>query len=204
MVARAGWLAVCALAAALPAAAQDRPQYFPTRDVAVEYRIEGGNRNGGPQTIKIFYAAHGEWMRIDAGRRAYSIIDRAKGRMIIVMASQKSYMEMPFNPDRQRDFLLSDKVKFTRLGNDTVAGLACTIWQFELDKRSGTACITADGVMLRGEAPAEASYAGKIVAVSVTYGPQPGAMFVPPAGYNRLEMPRLPPGLAPGGLPLPH
>jgi uncharacterized protein DUF4412 len=204
MLARSGWLAIGGLAAALPAAAQVRPQYLPTRDVAVEYRLESNSHPGAPRTLRIIYAANGERMRVEAGRDGYSIIDRVNGRMMIVMAGQKSYLELKFNPEKQRNFLLSDKVRFARLGSDTVAGLPCTLWQVEADKHSGTACLTADGVMLRGEAPNEDKMSGRIVAVAVNYGPQPPSLFTPPAGYSRLAMPRLPPGMVPGVPRLPH
>jgi hypothetical protein len=200
MLGRSALLAAAVLALALPAAAQEHPQYRPTRDVAVEYSIEGRTHNGGPKSIKAAYMASGDRLRVEAGHAGYWIIDRPKGRMFMIIAAQKTYMELPFNPGKERDFMLSDKMKFTRAGSDTVAGLPCTIWQIQADKHSGTACITADGVMLRGETQLQPGNSVKIVAASVDYGPQPEGMFAPPADYNRLQMPRLPPGMAPGGM----
>jgi hypothetical protein len=76
-------------------------------------------------------------------------------------------------------------MRINRVGKDTVAGVVCTVWDVRGPRGGGTACITADGLLLRvqgsqpGEAPA-------MEAVSVAYGPQPADLFTLPAGLHQV------------------
>ena len=69
----------------------------------------------------------------------------------------------------------------SRVGADTVAGLACTQWRTTDTRGEQTlACTTDDGVMLRATA------GGRVLmeAVSVSYTPQDQAVFALPPGYT--------------------
>jgi len=63
--------------------------------------------------------------------------------------------------------------------------------------RSGSVCVTADGIVLRGQGHDPQYGSGSVEAVSVTYAPQPASLFQLPAGYLRMEIPHLP--AEPGG-----
>jgi hypothetical protein len=200
MLARAGLLVLVGSAPVWPAAAQDRPPDVPTRDVTATYRVEGGAPNSGPQTIKMSYKANGDRMRVDEDHVSYTIMDGTTKRTYMVSTPERSYMEAPFDPQAERGFV-PPGLKFSREGTDTVAGLPCTVWKAQMQNNTSTACITADGVMLRAEqgggAPGEP--AQRIVAVSVDYSPQPDSLFVPPAGFRRVQPPPGPPGGMQGG-----
>ena len=124
------------------------------------------------------------------------LIDGRAKRMNIVMDRQHSVMAMPFDPDHMTSFLLSSSAHYTRGGNDTVSGLACTNWTVETQQGKGTACVTDDGVILRahaaGQSPTGESGTGMIEATSVHYGPQPESVFALPAGYKVMGLPELP------------
>lgn len=199
MVMRAGLLVLVGLAPVWPAAAQDRPPDVPTRDVSATYRVEGGPPGAAPETIKMAYKANGDKMRIDEDHVTYTIMDGADRRTFVVNVPEKAYFQVPFNPEEERG-ALPPGTKFARMGTDTVAGLPCTIWRAQIDSSASTACITADGVMLRSEQPAPDGSVQKMIATSVEYSPQPDSLFQAPVGYKRVQGPPMSPGAAvPGG-----
>jgi hypothetical protein len=176
------------------ARAEDRPPVMPTRDVAVDYHTTA---NGRTNDLRVLYSATTQRLRAEAaGQSSYVIIDGRAKQLHVVMDRQKAVMDLPFDADRMRGFLLSDKAHYTRTGHDTVAGLPCTVWNVRAEHSDATACITDDGVILRGEgagsAPTGQSGTGKIEAVSVHYGPQPDDVFTIPAGYRAMARPELP------------
>ena len=66
--------AVMAIALSLPAQAQEAPRLFPSRDVAVTYRVTSG---GPMQEIAIAWAAAARLMRIELPGMGYTIADFA-------------------------------------------------------------------------------------------------------------------------------
>lgn len=192
-----------ALATGRPAAAQDRPTILPTRDVAVSYRATGPVQGQQQQQdLRVAFTNKGRLMRVEGiqgmaggGRNAgsYVIVDHNTQLMTMVMAQDRRFMELPVNNAFSRGFLVSESMRFVRRGTEAVAGLKCTVWDITSADGNGNACITEDGVMLRGNG---IDGKGAIVANSVTYGPQSAALFKPPADFQKLEMPA---GLLPGG-----
>ena len=197
-----GLMAVAILVPAMaPAMAQERPAILPTRDVAVTYRasgpVQGQQRE---QELKVAFTAGGKLMRVEGigggpGAGADVIVDHTAQRMTMVMAEDRRFMEMAVNNAFSRGFLVSDTMKFMRRGAESVAGVKCTVWDITSADGNGNACITEDGVMLRGNG---IDGKGAIVATAVAYGPQPAANFKPPAGFSKIEMPV---GMSPGGGP---
>lgn len=191
------------LAIAGPAAAQEHPLMQPSRDVTVEYRLNGPSE--GPrhvQTVRMYFSDRGAKFRVDAvGQPGYSIMDRAGNRMIVVMPEQRMYMEMPFDPKRAMDFDSKDGT-FTRRGTATVAGLTCNVYYGKTPRHSGEVCVTDDGVMLRAKSDTGGE-GGDIEATKVTYGAQPANLFTPPADFQKMDMSHMPmgPGGPPGGRP---
>ncbi len=195
--------AIAATAFAGAAAAQDRPAITPTKDVTVEYSYKSTPKAGPPQQgqSKIATAAGGKQMRIEGvGPAGYMVIDRAGGHTMMVMDAQHSYIEMPFDPARAGPFAMRENMKFARKGTDTVAGIKCTVWETQGDQGTGTACITDDGVLLRGESNGPNGHA-LMTATSVSYASLPDSVFQPPAGYQKMQMPALPPGAGRPGMP---
>jgi hypothetical protein len=115
--------------------------------------------------------------------------------MVMVMPQDRRFMEMPVNDAFARGFVLNEGMTFVRRGTETVAGLKCTLWEVTSREGAGSACVTDDGVLLRGRGN---DGKGGIEATAVRYGPQPAALFRPPADFTKLEMPA---GMAPGARP---
>lgn len=195
-------LTVTALAAGLlvvgaaAAQAQTHPPLRPTRDVKVTYQVTpGANAPAqvqGPRELQVLYSATGR-MRVDSsspGHPGFAILDRPAHSMIVVMPAEHRYLQMPLQ-SRAGDTLQLDNpdLTFVRGGSATVAGLNCTQWQVSSKSNpahAGTACITKDGVMLKGSGNASA---GSMLATKVEYGTLPDALFRPPPGFQKMEMP---------------
>ena len=192
------------LLAALPAAAQDRPVFAPTRDVAVTYRVTAGQ--GAGHSLRMAWLVAERKLRVDAeGAPGWSVIDQRAQRMLVVMEQQRAVLEVPANTGPGGLSLPTEPpagARFTRGAAATVAGLRCTTWRYEDGDKQGETCLTADGVMLRssgGQRDGQGSRTGAVEATAVAYGPQDPARFEPPPGYRALQLPagRAAPGLPP-------
>lgn len=188
------------LLAALPAAAQDRPVFQPQRDVAVTYRVTGGP--GGGQEIRMAWLTAAQRLRVDHAA-GWSVLDQRAQRMLMVVDAQRLVVEVPAQAAAGAGgFVLPSpqppaSARFTRAGEERIAGHACTLWRHEDGPVRGEACLTADGVMLRSRG-SQGERAGAVEAVAVAYGPQDPARFEPPAGYRTMQLPA---GIPPGGTP---
>lgn len=180
-------LVLAALAAtAAPALAQDRPPPMPTRDVAVTYRVTGGRE------MRIAWLTGEQRMRVDMPDGQGAMIMDLKGRRaFMVVDAQRVVVEIPTGGNMPQPGQIPPEARMTREGSDRVAGQACTVWRVqERDGRRSSACVTADGVLLRARGPDGTE---GIEATQVVYGAQDPARFRPPAGY-RTEQMRMPPG----------
>ena len=196
-----GLALLAAVAGGQTVAAQDRPTILPTRDVAITYRATGPVQGQQQQQdLKVAFTSAGRLMRVEGtgGQMSgtYVIVDHTAQRMTMVMTGDRRFIEMPVNNAFSRGFLLSDTMKFVRRGGDSVAGVKCTVWDVNSPEAVGTACLTEDGVMLRGSG---LDGKGALVATSITYAPQPAALFKPPADFSKIEMPSL--AMPPRGRP---
>jgi hypothetical protein len=188
-------LAAAIIAVALPVAAQaqDRPQIFPTRDVAVTYRVAG---QGQQAELTMQWAAAPRLMRMNMpGGVGYIVADHQNQRGFMVMEAMRTIMDVPLAQaaGMQRDL---ENAQFTRAGTEKIAGTDCTVWRYQGASQSGEACITADGVMLRAQGSAQGQQ-GRMEATRVAYGAQDAAQFRRPQGYQTMQMPQ---GI-PGGMP---
>lgn len=184
-----------ALLAALPfaAQAQDRPQIYPTRDVAVTYQVTGRSQiQSGEMTLMWSAAQRLLRMNMPQGL-GYMVADQRAQRGFMVIEQMRAIMDVP--ADRVAGFQKQfESARFTRGGVDRVAGQNCTVWRYQSARGQGEACITADGVMLRTEGNAEGAGEGRMEATRVVYAPQDAALFSRPQGYQSMQ---LPPGLQP-------
>jgi hypothetical protein len=187
---RRHFLILAALAVAAPAMADDRPLMRPSRDVAVEYRSNGA----AAEVVTMRFAGNGNRIRIDGPNdRGYAILDSDAGRMIVVIAEKHMYLERPADPNMMPMFQAANAA-FVKTGTDKVAGLSCTTYDANINDRKGQVCLTSDGVMLRAKS-ADADHQRELEAVKVTYGDQPSALFEPPAGFQKMDIPNLPGGM---------
>lgn len=172
--------------AATPALAQERPSLAPTRDVAITYHFLSQR----PGDLHMSIQASTGLTRVDAFRQhGYVIMDRKAQRMTMVMTDQRIYVESAVPAGQQSSPELDPTARFTRHGTDTVAGLACTVWDYTSARASGTACITDDGVLLRSR---DSTGQHGLEATEVIYAPQPDADFHPPADFTRKDVPQMP------------
>jgi hypothetical protein len=177
-----------AMLVTLPAAGQDRPITRPTRDLAVVYHVQAAGPNGEPETrtVQMFWTGQGTRLRLQSdGQPGFGLVDYAAGRMTMVMPPQKAYAVMTFDADHARGLNIPTGAVINRSGSDTVAGVACTEWTVRGPKGGGTACITNDGLVLR-VGSAQPGQPAAMLAVSVTYGPQPADLFTLPAGFHEV------------------
>ena len=188
---RSVFLAITAFAFSLPALAQEAPRLFPSRDVAVTYRVSGA---GPMQEVTMAWAAAPRLMRVELPGMGYTIADFAgqKGFMVMQMP-QPMVMDIPMAQAAGHVRAL-EAARFTRLGTDRVAGVACTNWRHEGPQGSGTGCFTDDGVLLRSQGAAQGIQGG-LEALNVSYGAQDMARFQRPAGVPSMQMPG---GMLPG------
>lgn len=185
-----------ALLVAIPAAAgaQDRPQIYPTRDVAVTYRVAG---QGQSAELTLLWSAAQRMMRMNMPQgMGYMVADHQAQRGFMVMEQMRMVMDVPMDQAAgyQRDL---EKARFTRGGEERIAGQSCTVWRFESQGQSGEACITGDGVMLRANGSAQGQQ-GRMEATRVVYAPQDAGLFRRPQGYQTMQMPQGMPQGMPG------
>ena len=194
---RSVFLAISALTLSLPALAQEAPRLFPSRDVAVTYRVSGA---GPMQEVTMAWAAAPRLMRVELPGMGYTIADFAGQKGFMVMQiPQPIVMDIPMAQAAAHARAL-ESARFTKLGADRVAGIACTNWRHEGPQGSGTGCFTDDGVMLRSQGSAQGMQ-GALEASRVTYGPQEIARFQRPAGVPSMQMPGgMLPGLPPASM----
>lgn len=195
MLVRTGLVILFGLAPIWRATAQERPVDVPTRSVSATYRLEGGPPGAGQATMSMWYDANRDKMRIGEGGHGYTIMDGAARRTYVVNIPQRSYFEVPFDP-AQRNFV-PPGMRFTKDGMRSVAGQTCTVWQAAAQGHTSSACITSDGVMLSAEQHGPGGQTERITATSVSYGPQPASLFVPPTSYRLVQ----PPPMRGAGMP---
>lgn len=191
-----------ALLAALPLAAQaqERPQVFPSRDVAITYRVAG---QGQQAELTMLWSAAQRLMRMNMPQgMGYMVADHQAQRGFMVMEAMRMVMDVPMQQAAgyQRDF---ENARFTRGGTEKIAGHDCTVWRYQSASGQGEACITNEGVLLRGQGAAQGAGAGRMEAVRVVFAPQDAGLFRRPQGYQTMQMPQgMPPGMGvPGQRP---
>jgi hypothetical protein len=189
-------LAAALLTAPLAATAQERPQLFPTRDVAVTFRVAG---QGQQAELTMLWSAAQRLMRTNLPQGAgYMVVDHNGQRAFMVMEAMRMVMDVPIEQAtaQQRYF---ETARFTRGGTERVAGHDCTVWRYQSGSGESEACITSDGVLLRGQGSAAGGGSGRIEAVRVVFAPQDASLFRRPQGYQTMQMPQGMPGQRPTG-----
>jgi hypothetical protein len=172
---------------AVPALAQQAPMLLPSRDVAVTFRLSGGERQ--PGDIHAAWLSSQRVLRVDnASAPGWLVVQQPTQRAFMVMEGQRLVMRLPPAPEIA---MLLDRPeaqgRVTRLGRRSIAGIACTDWQIERrDGKGGTACLTPDGVLLRAQQTGRREV---LEATQVRYGPQDPARFQLPQGYPQLQLP---------------
>lgn len=185
------------------------PDYMATYDVV----RSTPSSDASPALTMTVYSTGGKTrsetvLPMKADVKMVSLMDRDAKQFV-------SYAEGPGMPKRANKLSADDVKRMeenfprpdatwkpTKIGADTVAGLSCNIWQ--IPPRAPAAdsavtppadsaatppkplemCITDDGIMLRVGSAAEP----RVLAKTVTRGPQDPALFTLPAGYEVVDM----------------
>ena len=173
--------------AATTAQAQEKPPMFPTRDVAVTYRVTGAQAQAGVPGMTLSWLSAQQVMRMDMGPMGYMVADHRNQRGFMVIEAARMIMDIPMAQAMQQAGP-SATATYRRTGSDTVAGLACTVWSFQDGGNTGNACITAEGVMLRA-AGNSGGQSGGMEATQVAFGAQDPARFQRPQGFQSMQIP---------------
>jgi hypothetical protein len=174
---------------ATAAHAAETPRYLPNRDAAITYRSTGTDAQI-PPNLTVRYFAAGDRLRLEGGPLGYLLVDRTMERIELVMPQPRLVMEMPQGGGITDGFILGNHLKFTRTGTDNVIGRACTTYDVTAERARGRVCLTADGLLLRGEGQGRDGRRASIEATSIALATQPAGLFSPPGGYTMMAMPR--------------
>ncbi len=178
-----------------PARTQERPQLQPIRDVAVTYRLEGAAADvlpgGAPgdraSALRLFWDAAGQRLRVEAGRPQALLVDLRNRDARVVDTGLRSAITLPMR-DADLQALTLSGVTLARRGQETIAGLPCTVWAAQDRRGAGTVCFTTDGVPLRASGEIDGRR-GSFTATTVEYGTQPAELFRVPPGFMSLSVP---------------
>jgi hypothetical protein len=177
-----------ALATFLLAAAPATPPAMPRVDATILYRVAPAHRPVA--VVRVYFAAAGRLLRIDAPEGgSATVLDRAHDTLTLVVDTQRTFLLVPMTRPLPDPFLLGTDMRFTATGVvRRIAGLSCAVWRTRgPDGGDGTACVTADGVLLAADGTDGAGGTGSVLALAATVAPLPPSLFVPPAGYRRLQ-----------------
>ena len=190
--------ALALLVAAVPAwAASPAPRVLPRQDVTVTYRVSGAAADsipligtaGAPTEMRLAWsAAQNRLLVMPVGRPQRLLVDLAGHVATVLDDSLHAALSLPMR-DTDVQGLTMANARFTRRGQETIAGETCTDWAVESGRSSGTVCSTEDGVPLRGEGDVNGRH-GTFVATAIDHGRVDPAELGVPAGYNRIELPR--------------
>lgn len=160
------------------AAAQDRPNALPTRDVDVTYRSEpGGPASGTVVEQRSRFSATAQRTRLDLPTPGlFSIMDYRTHTLSLVSQADQKVLQTAGAAPPPPDWI--------RRGQDQVAGLPCTEWEArDSVGQPALTCFTPDGVLLRVRRGVQVL----AVATRVTYAPQPADLFVVPPEFERVR-----------------
>ncbi len=177
-------------AAATPSprpAGADRPPLLPTRESSVLYRISASG--GPPADVRVTLQASGGAMRLDLPDQTYLLVHPAEKRMAMVVPTELMVMDLPLQPGLQDQFLLNSRMRFSRRGPETVAGIRCTAWDVVADGGRGIMWITDEGVVLKSVSLDPQGRRNLIEAISVSYTPASASEYEPPAGFDHMAGP---------------
>ena len=177
------FLAVLGAVACLPAVAiAATPLLAPTRDVVVDYTVHP--RDHADLAVQVSVQAGGEHLRItSADLPTAFLVDRPARVATILLPLLKLYATVGVGRYDPQETVLRE-ARFERHGRSVVAGHACVDWTAVSPRGEAAACITDDGVILRGTASDTHGRLGTVQASTVQYGRLPRELFVLPPGYQ--------------------
>ena len=175
-------LLVAALASLPASAVAATPLLVPTRDVVVDYIVHP--RDHADLAVQVSVQAGGTHLRItSADLPTAFLVDRPAHQATILLPFLRLYATVGIGQYDPQETVLHG-ARFERHGRAMVAGYGCTEWTAASARGQAAACITDDGVILRGSATDAHGRIGGVQATTVQYGPLPGGLFRRPADYH--------------------
>jgi hypothetical protein len=198
------WLAVC-FVTCRPVLADDNPMPAAfSKHFSAEMTIT--TQNGTSVKQKIFTDDGKVRVEMDMqGSPMISILRPDQQKVYTVMEAQKMTMVMPFDATKMKSQMaLATGMDhaYVNLGPETVDGVACTKYQFTSDDKKSYD-VWVDNAKKTPVKMDAADHSFTLTFKNYQPGPQDPSLFEPPAGYQMLNMPGLPPNAAtlPGASP---
>jgi hypothetical protein len=158
------------------------PLLAPVRDVTVTYTVHP--RDHAPIEVRVSIAAGGALLRITAEDLPTAfLVDRRAHMATILVPMLKMFTTVKIGDYDPQESVLRG-AHFERHGTERIAGRACTDWTALSAQGSAQACITEDGVILRGRATNHHGELGTVMASTVQYGKLPPQVFERPPGFS--------------------
>ena len=158
------------------------PLLAPTRDVVVDYTVHP--RDHADLAVQVSVQAGGTHLRItSADLPTAFVVDRPARVATILLPFLKLYATVGIGQYDPQETVLRG-ARFERHGRAVVAGHGCTDWTAASARGQAAACITDDGVILRGTAADAHGRLGTVQATRVQYGALPPELFGRPADYR--------------------
>jgi hypothetical protein len=181
---RGGTVALLAVLAAANAAAEPRPLLVPNRDVTVDYQVApSGHASIG---VRVAIRAGGTKLRITSDTLPTTLlVNRDTEQAAIMLPMLRAYSDVKIGRYDPEHTVLKD-ASFLRTGRDRVAGHECTVWRSTSKDGTAEACITPDGLILRGAVDSDKR--GRQVTVDATrvdFGPIAEAEFEVPPDFQK-------------------
>jgi hypothetical protein len=177
-------LAFCAAGGS--ALATSVPRFLPDRDVAVTYQLNLPGHD--PQIYRLHYDAAEQLARIDSpAQDIFVLANLPSGQAQLVVPALHAVVDTPDFSGITRQIEGAGGAHFTPLGHGHYAGLRCERYRITSRDGAAKACITPNGVVLQFDGH-NRNGAAEVRAVSVTFGPQPGAEFLPPANFANIHL----------------
>lgn len=177
-----GLIAAAAFLAAQPAGAAPMPLLFPTHDVTLDYAVAPAGEK--PIAVRVAVAAGGRQLRITSDMLPTTIlVNRDTGMADIVLPMVRMYSALPIGRYDPQNTVLKG-ARFQAAGQARVAGRACTEWHAQSEQGRASACITPDGLILRGSVTNQHGRDVTILATAVLPGPVPRDQLTVPPGFQ--------------------
>jgi hypothetical protein len=172
--------------AALPSlafAATPPANLTPSTDAAITYGVQMVGKPGGVMSVS--WKADSGRVRVESMMfPGWLLLQPRENKATMVVDAQRAAVQMPAEVAQRGAPRVPPDAKLTEAGTDTVAGLPCTLWNFEsASEGTGTLCVTNERLMLRTVTKVRNGEEVRIEAQTVSTGPQDAARFMVPDGY---------------------
>lgn len=201
---------VAALLSASPtwAAEGAKPQ-----DAQAQYSADSYTQNAEMTLKEKIYVAPGKQRKEQelGGATQVSIIRMDKGVMWMLMPDDKMYMEMSLQQAQSQNpgvDLSAYQMEKTEAGRETINGLDAVKYKIIMTGADGTKLggfqwVVSPGIQVKLDALSKDANSTERIKMELTnlkIGKQDLALFEIPAGYTKMTMPGLPPGMGMKGL----